>query len=118
MRKYFFYLYTAFLTSCGASGYYCTTVPYEGDCHNGYQQVKLESGGRCIISQCGDSYANYGRWIETDEGIVISNVEGDFSRYDGTYEWREHNNARGVGKSGKVLKLIESGEIGIQLFPL
>jgi len=106
------------LCACGAKGEYCTTVPNYGECQDGYQKVSLESGGKCIISQCGDSYANYGTWSETEENVIISNVQGDFSRYNGTYEWREHNNARGIGKSGQVLKLKGSGEIGIQLFPL
>ncbi len=106
------------LSACGAKGEYCTTVPYDGECQNGYQQVKLESEGKCIISQCGNSYANYGVWKETGEGIIISNVEGDFSRYNGSYKWEKHNNAKGIGKSGQILKLIGSGEIGTQLFPL
>lgn len=111
-----FFLFLLF--SCGANGEYCTTVPYDGECQNGYQKVELESGGKCMITQCGNSYANYGNWSETESGIIISNVNGDFSRYNGSYEWKDHNNAKGIGKSGQVLKLIGSGEIGIQLFPL
>jgi hypothetical protein len=106
------------LYACGAKGEYCTTVPNYGECQDGYQKVSLEGGGKCMISQCGNSYANYGTWSKSEENITISNVQGDFSRYNGNYEWKEHNNARGIGKSGQVLKLKESGEIGIQLFPL
>jgi hypothetical protein len=111
-------LFLFILCACGAKGEYCTTVPNDGECLNGYQQVSLESGGKCMITQCGDSYANYGNWIETENGVIISNIQGDFSSYNGSYEWKEHNNARGVGKPGKVLKLSGSGEIGTQLFPL
>jgi len=117
MKTILFFL-LLLLCAWGVKGEYCTTVPYDGECKNGYQQVNLEGGGKCMITQCGNSYANYGTWSETQEGVIISNVQGDFSRYNGTYEWKEHNNARGIGKSGQVLKLKGSGEIGTQLFPL
>jgi hypothetical protein len=109
---------TLLLSACGAKGEYCSTVPKYGECEDGYNKVSLESGGKCMISQCGDSYANYGVWSETEEGIIISNIEGDFSTYNGSYKWVDHNNARGPGKSGSVLKLNGGGEIGTQLFPL
>lgn len=82
------------------------------------KKVSLQSGGKCMVSQCGDSYANYGTWRETENGIIISDINSDFSRYNIDYELKEHNNVKGIGKSGQVLKLKESGEIGIQLFPL
>ncbi|MFZ4436085.1 MAG: hypothetical protein ACOYOR_06225 [Flavobacterium psychrophilum] len=105
------------LYSCGVSGDYCSTVPTEyGDCRDGYQQVKLEKGGRCIISQGGDVYANYGHWIETEDGVIISEVNGEFSTYNGTYEWEEHNNAKGPGKVGKALRHV--GYAISYLFPL
>jgi hypothetical protein len=107
------------LCACGAKGEYCSTVPsYYGECQDGYRKVSLESGGKCMIKHCGELYTNYGVWSETEEGIIISNVHGDFSTYNGTYIWVEHNNARGPGESGSVLKLIGSGENGTQLFPL
>lgn len=118
MRKYSLILILSLLYACGAKGEYCTTVPNYGECQDGYNKVSLESGGKCMISTCGDLYANYGVWSETDNGIIISNVEGEFTTYNGSYRWVEHNNARGAGKSGSVLKLIGSGEIGTQLFPL
>ncbi len=118
MKKIIYISFFLLFIACGPNGKYCTTVPYGGECKNGYQQIELESGGKCIITQCGDSYANYGNWSETESGIIIKKISGDFSRYNGTYEWKDHNNARGIGKSGQVLKLKGSSEIGIQLFPL
>ena len=112
----FFFIFL--LCACGSKGEYCSTVPKYGECENGYNKISLDSGGKCMISQCGEAYANYGVWTETEEGIIISNVEGDFSTYNGSYKWVEHNNARGPGKSGSILKLKGSGEISTQLFPL
>lgn len=128
-KKGFLHLFLSIFTmvsivSCGGpnesnpSGKYCSTVPNQGFCQDGYNQVSLEDGGECVISHCGHVYANHGTWRETEDGVIISGVQGDFSTYNGTYEWEDHIHGNGIGKPGKVLKLKGSGEIGTQLFPL
>jgi len=128
-KKRFFNLLTVivsslFMVSCAGpnssnpSGTYASHVPQGSYVMDGYHKIVLESDGTFYVTLEGDGYTIYGNWSKIDNGVSLSLSKNDpeFTSYNGNWKWAQHNNGKGVGKKGMVLKKRNEGHM--YLFPL